>query len=94
MRAATHVDDRAEVGAWLLRAVVQAETLAQVRLAAILASTTLEQRAISLDMMASDAGLSAADADAAFGWLWRSGLASFATYDGSRHVSIERAAAG
>jgi|GEM_PF-2411830 len=88
----TTTDDQADVAAWLCRAVAEAENLAQAKLAAALASRTIEGRPTILPMVAIDAGLPAADADAAFAWLWSAGLASRSAYDGSRHVSIERGA--
>lgn len=88
----TNTNDQAEVAAWLCRAVAEAENLAQAKLAAALASRTIEGRPAILPMVAIDAGLSAADADAAFSWLWQAGLASRSAYDGSGHVAIERRA--
>jgi hypothetical protein len=84
--------DQAEVAAWLCRAIAEAENLHQTKLPAALASTTLEGWPTVLPMAAINAGLAAADADAAFAWLWRAGPVSRSSYDGSRHVSVERRA--
>ena len=87
-----NTNDDHDVAAWLCRAIAEAEDLAQAKLAAALASRTIEGRPTILPMVAIDAGLPAVDADAAFAWLCGAGLASRSAYDGSRHVSIERGA--
>ena len=88
----TNRADQAEVAAWLCRAVAEADDLVQAKLAAALASRTIEGRPAIMPMLAKDAGLPAADADAAFAWLWGAGPASRSSYDGSCHVAIERGA--